>query len=239
MSRGLLLVTLVALASLQCGNPVSPRAVTFTCDFAAGADGWVSGFADYPAGENAFYELVADYRPLPASLGAARNGLYISGNNHSDDLFMFYKHRVAGLRARAQYEVQIDAEIATDVPTGCGGGGSPGESVFVKAGMAASEPTVASDASGSIRLVNFDKGNQGTSGRDALVLGTVANSRLCEILGGQIVRQWELKSLRAPAPLPIQTDDQGNAWILIGTESGFEGATRLYYTRVVAIVTQR
>lgn len=236
MYKRLLLVNLVALASLQCRNPVSPEAVTFEFDFAGGAQGWVAGFADYPAGQNAFYELVADHRPLPPSL-AARSALYISGNNHSDDLFMFYQRRVAGLRGGARYEAQVDVEIATDVPAGCGGvGGSPGESVFVKAGIAGSEPTVANDGSGSVRLVNFDKGNQGTGGRDALVLGTIANSRPCEIRDGQIVRHWELKSLRTPAPLAFRTGDQGAAWMLVGTDSGFEATTSLYYTRIVATV---
>jgi hypothetical protein len=226
----------VLLVAAACHSPTSPGSVvTSSFDFAAGPQGWVSGFADYPAGQEAFYELVADYRPLPPSLAADRSALYISGDNHSDDLFMFYKRRVAGLDAAARYEVRLEVEIATDVPTGCGGvGGSPGESVYVKAGAGQFEPTTASDALGHLRLVDFDKGNQAVGGSNALVLGNVANSQPCEVSSEGIVRRWELKTLRTPAALAIRADDHGAVWLLVGTDSGFEATTSLYYTRVIA-----
>lgn len=61
---------------------------TFRIDFAGGSQGWVAAFADYPAGEEDSYELEAEWRALPASPDASRNAQYISGNNHSDDLWM-------------------------------------------------------------------------------------------------------------------------------------------------------
>lgn len=238
MDARTLLVTLVAVACLGCRIPTSPeRAVTFEFDFANGVQGWVAGFAEYPADREAFFELVADYRPLPPSLAAGRSALYISGNNRSDDLFMFYKRRVAGLTAAGRYEARIEVEIATDVSSECGGvGGSPGESVYVKAGIGRFEPTLAIDASGSVQIVNFDKGNQAVGGTNALVLGTVGNSQPCEISDGRIVTQWELKPLRTPAPIAFRADDAGAAWMLVGTDSGFESTTSLYYTRVVVTI---
>jgi hypothetical protein len=226
----------VLLAAAACHSPTSPgSAMTSSFDFADGPQGWMPGFADYPAGQETFYELMADYRPLPPSLAAGRSALYISGDNHSDDLFMFYKRRVAGLDAAARYEVRLEVEIATDVPTGCGGvGGSPGESVYVKAGAGPFEPRTARDAWGDLRLVDFDKGNQAVGGSNALVLGNVANSQPCEVSHEGIVRRWELKTLRSPAVLVIRADDQGAVWLLVGTDSGFEATTSLYYTRVIA-----
>jgi hypothetical protein len=225
-------VAVLGIAS--CRSPASPGGVvTRTFDFAQGAQGWEAGFADYPSGAEAFYELVADYRALPASLAPGRSALYISGNNHSDDLFMFYKGRVAGLAPSTRYDAELEIEIATDVPAGCGGvGGSPGESVYVKAGAGSIEPTTAVDGSGSVQVVGFDKGNQAVGGANALVLGTVANSLPCQLVDGQILRRWEFKTLRAPASIAVRADAQGAVWLLAGTDSGFEATTSLYYTRV-------
>jgi hypothetical protein len=92
----------------------------------------------------------------------------------------------------------------------------------------------ASDALGHLRLVDFDKGNQAVGGSNALVLGNVANSQPCEVSSEGIVRRWELKTLRTPAALAIRADDHGAVWLLVGTDSGFEATTSLYYTRVIA-----
>lgn len=234
-----LVVLALALAIADCGSPAAPgNAFMFAFNFADGAQGWQPGFAEYPAGQEPFYELVADYRPLPDAVAPGRSALYISGNNHSDDLFMFYKGRIAGLEAGARYDAHLAVEIATDVPAGCGGvGGSPGESVFVKAGAGDVEPMTAVDEFGTVQLVGFDKGNQAIGGRNALVLGNVANSQPCELSDGAIVRRWELKILRGPATLAVRADSQGSVWLLVGTDSGFEATTSLYYTRVLARLT--
>ena len=119
----------------------------------------MAGFADYPVGQDDFYELVSDYRTLEAPLSTDENALYISGNNHSDDLWMYYKGRVAGLDANRRYSVRFEVEIATRVPNGCFGvGGAPGEGVTVKAGASDVEPE--SVVEGFDWRMNVDKGNQ-------------------------------------------------------------------------------
>jgi hypothetical protein len=235
----LVLALSFAPAVAGCGSPAAPgNAATFAFDFAGDAQGWQPGFADYPVGQEAFYELVADYRALPDALAPGRSALYISGNNHSDDLFMFYKRRVTGLSPGGRYEAQLEVQIATDVPTGCGGvGGSPGESVYVKAGAGELEPTTVVDALGGVQLVGFDKGNQAARGANALVLGTVANTQPCQVVDGVLVSRWEFKTLHAPAALAMRADSQGGVWLLVGTDSGFEATTSLYYTRVTAALT--
>jgi hypothetical protein len=198
-------------------------------DFSDGAQGWAAEFADYPPGDAAFYELASGYRRLPAPLNT-RSGLFISGNNHSDDLFMYLKRQVTGFEANTNYQVSFIVEFATDVPTGCGGvGGSPGESVFVKAGASTVEPTSHLDQLGWLRM-NIDKGNQSQGGVNALVIGNVANSTLCE----QNIRRYEIKQLRSPRALLVTTDGAGSAWLFVGTDSGFEAVTSLYYTRITA-----
>jgi hypothetical protein len=31
----------------------------------------------------------------------------------------------------------------------------------------------------------------------------------------------------------VVSDDQGRAWLIVGTDSGFEGPTKVYYNRIV------
>src|SRR5688572_31086285 len=82
-----ILFIVVSAAMLQV-LPVVGQTIQF--DFSGGDHGFVAGFTDYPVGEEAFYELDAGLRPLPTPLGSGTS-LFISGNNHSDDLFMYYK----------------------------------------------------------------------------------------------------------------------------------------------------
>ncbi|HEX9203020.1 MAG TPA: hypothetical protein VF964_03580, partial [Vicinamibacteria bacterium] len=81
--------------------------------------------------------------------------------------------------------------------------------------------------------LNIDKGNQAQSGKEAVVIGTVGN------LSG--TETWELKELESAAspPLTVMPNPDGSVWLLMGTDSGFEGRTSLYYTRVSVQLTPR
>jgi hypothetical protein len=146
-------------------------------DFRGGARGWRAGFADYPAGEEAFYELQAGIHPLPARLGGGP-GYYVQGNNHSNDLFMFLKRRLGpedGIETGRRYLVALTVRYASAAPLGGFGiGGAPGESVVLKAGAAAVEP-LAIPGEGGLLHLNADKGAQGTGGAAASVVGSIAN----------------------------------------------------------------
>jgi hypothetical protein len=216
--------------SVACTDNATETTIPcFDFNFCDGSQGWVAQFSDYPAGDEAFFELASGYRRLPPPL-SSRGGLFISGNNHSDDLFMYLKRRVGGFEPNTDYQVSFIVDFATDVPTGCGGvGGSPGESVFVKAGASNIEPNSVLDQLGWLRM-NVDKGNQANGGANAVVIGNVANSTLCE----QNIRRYEIKELRSPQPVSVTTDETGSAWLLVGTDSGFEAVTTLYYTRITA-----
>jgi hypothetical protein len=223
---------ILSVGLLACGNdatdPTEP--LSARVDFSTGQHGWTADFADYPAGQDDYYELESDYRALVAPLDTSQRALYISGNNHSDDLFMFWKGQIVGLAPNTSYRVRFEVEIATNVPAGCGGvGGSPGESVWVKAGVSQIEPE-AVDVGGFLQM-NIDKGNQASGGENALVIGDVASSQSC----GQGQPQWELKQLSSGSEtIAVTVDGEGRVWLLIGTDSGFEATTSLYYTRVLA-----
>ena len=89
----------------------------FTFSFDDDAQGWVAGFADLPVDFNsAIYEFDSGYRPLPDGLEGG--GVFLTGHNRSDDLFMFLKRQVEGLRPNAFYAVAISLDMATNVPAG-------------------------------------------------------------------------------------------------------------------------
>ncbi len=225
-----LLAVVAALLLPACSNSTSPGApVDVTFDFAAGPQEWTAGFADYRAGEEAFMELDSGYRAIPAPVGPGRSAHFLSGNNHTDDLFMFVKRRLTGFRPDTSYRASFRVEIATDVPADCGGvGGSPGQSVYLKAGAATIEPIAVADGSGMLRL-NVDQGSQANPGAAALVLGTIGGTPPC----GSGPRVWELKSLDSGfATVAVTADGQGDLWVFTGTDSAFEGTTSIYITRV-------
>lgn len=218
----LALTGVAVLAACSGDDPM-----TVTLDFRQSDQGWVGDFADYPVGEDAFYELVADYRALPEPLTSSGRGLFLSGNNHSDDLWMYYKGRVAGLSPDTSYRVRFDMEMATSVPNGCVGvGGAPGEDVTVKAGASEVEPNRTNI--GGFWRMDVDKGQQANGGEDALVVGDVASSVPC----GEAPR-WELKQLSSgSAAVEVTSDRSGAVWLFLGTDSGFEATTSVYFTRL-------
>ena len=225
-------LSLAALLGGCSGAPAEPSdALTFTVDFHQGPQGFTAGFADYPPAHAEIYELLSDYRALPAPL-EPNSALFISGVNRSDDLFMFFKGPIGGLRLGALYGVTVAVEIATDTPSGCiGVGGAPGESVWIKAGATAIEPLPVRD--GAYLRMNVDIGNQSRGGAQAVVLGNVANSRSCEQ-----PRQWERKSFQGrTTPEPISASPDGRVWLLFGVDSGFEARTAIYFTRASVTFT--
>ena len=206
----------------------------FVYDFDQDVEGWTAGFADLPVGyDKELYELDAGHRELSPGLGGS--GVYVRGHNRSDDLFMFLSRKVDGLKPDTKYEATFRIDLATNVPEGMMGiGGSPGESVYVKAGATAIEPLVKEDASGHLR-VNIDKGNQATEGRDMINLGNVAHPEL----GDSTEDEFKIKPLNNDGrPLEVTTDANGSLWLIVGTDSGFEGLTTLYYGQIAIVLSE-
>ncbi len=198
-----------------------------SADFSVSQEGWVGDFADYPAGpdDSSFYELRLEYTNRPDELGSTKKAILISGNNHSDDLFMFIKKKVAGLQPNTEYTVVFEIEIASNALKNQEGiGGAPGESVFVKAGATAIEPIKIVDANNYYRM-NIDKGIQDGGGKDMMVIGNIAvESSEYNLITKNNTNQY--------APFMARSNSAGELWIIVGTDSGFEGTTTLYYTNI-------
>ena len=152
------------------------------------------------------------------------NALMQTGNNHSDDLFMFIKKKVTGLEPNKTYSLAFTVEFATNAPEGSIGiGGSPASSVYIKAGASTAEPEKELDDDNYYRM-NIDKGNQASGGANMLVLGDFSNGTENEI--------YTLVTLTSEESITVETDDMGEAWIILGTDSGFEATTTIYYTTI-------
>ncbi|MBD8524966.1 hypothetical protein [Pseudomarimonas arenosa] len=209
------------------------RAATFAevrqFSFEHGANGFTPLFADLPTEGHDIYELDFAYEALPAPL-AGRRGLRLTGMNRSDDLAMLITAPLAGLQPGQLYSIELEMEIASDVPRGCFGvGGSPGDSVYMKMGVTPFPPQAVAQDNGTedwLRL-NFDFGVQSEGGEQARVVGDLANRQDCST----DTPTWQLKRLgNLGRPLTAQADEQGRLWLVAGSDSAFEGLTSYYFS---------
>jgi hypothetical protein len=198
-------------------------------EFSGNFKGWKGDFADYPVGEEDFYELSWGWENLPVPHGTLSKGLYLKGNNHSDDLFMFVKYPIKGLKPDTVYLVHFDSVlIESKAPArSIGIGGAPGESVFFKVGASTEEPNKVNV--NGYYLLNVDKGDQAGSGTDAVVIGDIA-------VPGE---KYQMKKLTGDHLFAVRTDKNGKLWIFLGTDSGFEGVTKIYIARADVEVTEQ
>ena len=217
----------------------TPAPVSISFDFRDGSLGWEAGFADYPpaTNKNDLYELRADIRSLPPELGVSGNGFYIQGANRSDDLFMFIKRRLDssnGIVAGQTYQVNFTLVFASATQSGCiGAGGSP--DVALKAGATPAEPIAILDQSPLFAWLrmNVGKGGQPFGDLAASSTGSTANGIPC---GSQPAKYISIQRNHQHTSL-VNANSRGEIWLLLGTDSGFEGTTNLYYQRIDVTLT--
>jgi hypothetical protein len=80
--------------------------------------------------------------------------------------------------------------------------------------------------------MNIDKGNQASEGEDMINLDTLANPNIdLDTFTGE---EYTLMTLTSEGrSFEVVSDDQGKVWLIAGTDSGFEGPTGVYYSRIV------
>ena len=220
-------VRLTSVQGTRC-NAAEEFEETRTYSLERGNQDFEAVFADRPAGEEAFYELDYVYERLPAPLEGFR-GMRLSGNNHSDDLAMLIKREIRGLKPDTVYRLEIDADIASNVPSGCAGvGGSPGEGAYLKLGASSIEPLARTVPNDDFMRLNNNFGIQSQSGADAKVVGTLANSYSCE---DSTTSPWEPRTISTKGQqVRVKTDANGAFWLVAGSDSAFEGRTDFYFT---------
>ena len=223
----LILLIVPFIISIGCSDddtlPID-KPLTFEYEFDSDKEGWTEGFADYPEGEEELYELGYDHSNLPEPLDRSQGSLKITGNNYSDDLFMYITRKITGLAPNKPYELKFNVELASNAPSNAFGvGGAPGESVYLKAGATTTEPTTTLGDSKHYRMT-LDKGNQGTDGKDMVLIGNVAN--------GSDKEEYSLITRSNEGTFSVTADNKGEVWVIIGTDSGYESVTTLYYNKI-------
>jgi hypothetical protein len=223
----------VALASSlflfsACNTPddaVVPSDLPYESYFQTGTDGWTADIVDYSTAQDSIMEFKFERSKLPAPLDTTRQSLMLSSMNRSDDAFMYVTKKLSGLLPNTSYSLVFDIELASQYPSNSIGiGGSPGGSVYLKAGGVSFEPKkVLKD--GHYTLENVDKGNQLQDGENLKLLGNIGTGSDTE--GYQLITRTN-----ADAPVTVRTDANGELWLIVGTDSGFEGLTTLYYSKI-------
>ncbi|MFI5493593.1 hypothetical protein [Actinoplanes sp. NPDC051859] len=231
-------------AATAADTTAAPRSKTFSYNFAQGQQGWVADYADYSAEYSdakfhEFFETDHGIRRMPAGT-ATGTGYYIQGNNHSDDLFMYLRKKLTkadGIIPGKTYTVKSSVTFWSQEHAGqFGVGGSPGASVYVKAGASPQEPAVYVDASDNHKRVQLEKGNQNNDGPQSVVLGNIENG-----LPSDSPKKWAKvkRTSTATNTITVTAAADGTLWLHAGTDSGFESLTQLYYTNITTTLTPR
>ncbi|NIK70402.1 copper amine oxidase N-terminal domain-containing protein [Paenibacillus sp. BK720] len=205
----------------QTNTPVN---LDFSYPFTKDTEGWKGGFADLPANYNKdIYELDFARQFIPVQNNTSNYGLKLAGHNRSDDLFMYLSKGIAGFKPNTSYNVNLKFAMYTEAGGGSIGiGGSPAESIFLKAGILSSEPlSVRASSSGEeYYRMNVDIGSQGAGGKDVKVIGNAAKPDADKEGYQRVDFEYSAK---------VTANAKGEIFVLIGADSGFEGLTTLYF----------
>lgn len=224
----LLVINAVMLTAGAVAEPTASDSNTLKFDFTNDDSGFVPIFADYPDTEGVedFYEFQHSYGEVPVP--GAGKGLFISGNNHSDDLFMGYVKKLEGFAPGRTYHFSVNWYLATNVDGGLiGVGGSPGASVFVKCGVTTMEPraSVLEPGADEHFRMNIDTGAQANGGKDMVVVGDMTKAE------NNRPGEYEFKEFQAE--FEVASNTRGEVYLIIATDSGFEATTSYYLDDIV------
>ena len=218
------LLSLAILLFNSCEKDKTDQESTnYTFNFNDGKDGWAAGFSEYNGDSEDIYELEEGLEMLPSPLDESKQAYKISGMNRSDDLFMFLTRKITGLQANTVYAGDFTLAIASEAITGgVGAGGAPGEGVGVGIGLVNKEPLSEPDENNFYQM-NIDKIQQCcTDGEDMVVVGDLANGTSENVF----------KMIERTGKFSGKSDNEGNMWIIVGTDSGYEGRTTIYYSQI-------
>jgi len=200
----------------------SPASYVVTVDFASDAS-WTAGFADFSPGMEPLVDFKSGLAPVPPALEGV-HGFLLGGNNPADDVALYVWRKIEHLEPNTRYRIDADVSLATNAPAECAGiGGQPGESVTFKVGAGRAEPALV--LVDGVERLNLDKGDQTQGGADVAAIGNLASpfAGTCE------APRYAGKLLSSGGSGPVvRSDANGSLWLIMLTDSGFEGRTELY-----------
>jgi hypothetical protein len=221
MLKFMMKAAVFAIALTGCKDLDFPELKTIQFDFRDDNHGFSADVTDFHISQEAEIAFTYGVAPLPASTGVTRPALFHEANNVSDDVFLFFKRRVTGLQPLTRYDLSLSLEIASNVGSEC-----ISDHVWLKAGAGDVEPLRIVQTDGYVTF-NLDKGNQSQVGRDAVPMGTTRTTA-----PGCDGNRWKLVTRNSERPIGLVTDFDGGFWLWFGSESGFEVAHRLYFTKL-------
>ena len=218
------------------GNSAQASSITLQWSFVSNAQGWTGAFSDYTRGMESSIGFQSGWSPMPAPLTTA-GGFKLSGNNASDDLWMFASRALTsathGIVPNALYDVTMTVWVASNAPSGCiGTGGAPGESVYLKGNIVNTQPKAV--VSGDQVLFSIAKGDQAEIGPQALSFGDLANGDSCDE-----PPRYKLLQRTATRPTPVRATTSGNLWVYFGSDSGFESRSTYFIDQIRVTLTRR
>jgi hypothetical protein len=233
MKSSRILIIWVGVLLAACGVVGEPDVAdsgltlrSYLFDFSTGQNEWEADFADYPvdSAKGAQYQLSATYTARPDNLGTGVSAMMLTGNNQGEKLFMYMKRKVTGLQPDVNYTVIFDIELASELPAK-----GLGKDVLLKAGATYSEPKTMIDNGNYV--LNIDKGELNDRGEDMIPLGNIGTDGTKDF---QLITR---SNGETPGPFIAKTNSKGEMWLLIGTETTFQGVTTVYYSRVNVVVS--
>lgn len=233
----MMLAVVLPFTSCKDEETVDPQTVVIEADLSKNADsggavdGWKAVFAEYPEGEEEFYELESGQKNLPEPLDKTKKAFMLSGNNHSDALQMWLVKQLSGLAASAKYTIETEVELASKYPDGSVGiGGSPGNAVHLVSHFSTGGYTLEKKQGSNIQLI-LSKTEEISDVVASIDLGDIS------INSSEYIYQLITRK-KSSSPEYVRTDSQGKLWAIVGTWSGFEGISTLYYTRIKITLTR-
>lgn len=222
-------------------TPLPPKAFVFHTDFADESN-WQAGFADYPKGKEDEWMLEAEAQAeFELEQGGSASGFRLQSFNKSDDTKMFLKQKVEGLKANTWYDLSFNIELASNIAGQgrCSGiGGSP-DALTVKLGASTIEPELTEGTNGTetYNYLNIDLGQQTQRGFDAIAAGNVGIDDFpsCDTE----YDKYGVKTITSQSQtFQVRTDAHGEAWVILATDSGFEGFSNIYFTQAAISFTE-
>lgn len=201
---------------------------------ASETDFWTAALADCPVGSEEANNFISGPVQLPGETGYQKTAYILSSHNYSDNLFMFTARKLDGLQPNTSYLLHFNVELASNTPrNSVGVGGSPGASVYLKAGALPYPPRreARKRNARSYWQVNFDKGKQANEGSDMQLLGNIGTNRSDF--------SYALIERNSNIPLKVSSNDTGELWVILGIDSGFEGKTTIFFTRLRLNLSQQ
>lgn len=223
-------IALATMLTWACNKGEVSSNMSVVSSFENGLDGWSVDLAEYNTSmDSSTIEFKYGVAKMPSD--STKKGLRVQSHNRSDDMFMYLKKKITGLDSHKTYEVLFDIELGTYFHSNSIGiGGSPGSSVFLKAGASSKEPN--KKLEGDFYTFNLDKGNQLGGGKELVTIGDASNG-LSEPGFKVVNRNNSGKSVS------VKPNEKGEIWLCVGTDSGFEGLSVLYYDKITVLVKEQ